>query len=198
MIDAFVGRGALGIYTFYSTIAIGMLSLGASVSHQFLPKIIAAWPPAPTRIAGPCGSFFWSLAASAVGMLVLAAGLILPLLAMLQLAQYAASVGVFFLMLPGVLLRILADVPSYALYAAKADTSLLICNLGCGASRPFCSISFWCLRRHLWRRLVRQHRQRRAAGRAVGAGVAQDATGGTGTRADGNRRSSDGTDLLYP
>jgi len=33
-------------------------------------------------------------------------------------------------MLPGVFLRILADVPSYALYAAKADTSLLICNLG--------------------------------------------------------------------
>jgi O-antigen/teichoic acid export membrane protein len=28
-------------------------------------------------------------------------------------------------------LRILADVPSYALYAAKADTSLLACNLGC-------------------------------------------------------------------
>src|SRR5262249_26763805 len=63
-------------------------------------------------------------------MLVLAAGLISPLVSMLQLDQYAASVGVFFLMLPGVLLRILADVPSYALYAAKADTSLLICNLG--------------------------------------------------------------------
>jgi O-antigen/teichoic acid export membrane protein len=63
-------------------------------------------------------------------MLVLSAGLITPLLAVLQLNQYAASVGVFFLMLPGVLLRIMTDVPSYALYAAKADTSLLICNLG--------------------------------------------------------------------
>jgi O-antigen/teichoic acid export membrane protein len=63
-------------------------------------------------------------------MLVLAAGLIIPLLATLQLAQYAASVGVFFVMLPGVLLLILADVPSYALYAAKADVSLLVCNLG--------------------------------------------------------------------
>src|SRR5581483_8940253 len=75
-------------------------------------------------------SFFWSLASVAVAMLVLAGGLITPLLAILQLAQYAISVGVFFLMLPGILLRILADVPSYALYAAKADTSLLICNLG--------------------------------------------------------------------
>jgi O-antigen/teichoic acid export membrane protein len=43
MIDAWVGRGPLGIYTFYSTLMIGMLSLGASVSHQFLPKIIEAW-----------------------------------------------------------------------------------------------------------------------------------------------------------
>ncbi|MFX5562570.1 hypothetical protein ABTD73_19145, partial [Acinetobacter baumannii] len=41
VIDAFVGRDALGIYTFYSTILIGLLSLGGSVSHQFLPKVIA-------------------------------------------------------------------------------------------------------------------------------------------------------------
>ena len=130
MIDAFVGRGALGIYTFYSTIAIGILSLGASVSQQFLPKIIAAWSAGADPYRHAVRTFFWSLAGVAVGMLVLAASLISPLLAMLQLTQYALSIGVFFLMLPGVLLRILADVPSYALYAAKADTSLLICNLG--------------------------------------------------------------------
>ena len=63
-------------------------------------------------------------------MVVLAATLITPLLAMMHLTQYALSVGVFFVMLPGVFLRILADVPSYALYAAKADASLLVCNLG--------------------------------------------------------------------
>jgi O-antigen/teichoic acid export membrane protein len=130
MIDAWVGRGPLGIYTFYSTIMIGMLSLGASVSHQFLPKIIEAWPAGADAYRKAVRAFFWSLASVAVGMLVLAAALITPLLAMLQLAQYAASVGVFFVMLPGILLRILADVPSYALYAAKADTSLLACNLG--------------------------------------------------------------------
>jgi O-antigen/teichoic acid export membrane protein len=130
MIDAWVGRGPLGIYTFYSTIMIGMLSLGASVSHQFLPKIIEAWSAGAAAYRKAVRSFFLALASVAVGMLVLAAGLITPLLAVLQLNQYAASVGVFFLMLPGVLLRILADVPSYALYAAKADTSLLICNLG--------------------------------------------------------------------
>jgi O-antigen/teichoic acid export membrane protein len=130
MIDAWVGRGPLGIYTFYSTIMIGMLSLGASVSHQFLPKIIEAWSAGPDAFRRAVRSFFWSLAGVAVGMLALAASLITPLLAVLQLAEYAAGVSVFFLMLPGILLRILADVPSYALYAAKADTSLLVCNLG--------------------------------------------------------------------
>jgi O-antigen/teichoic acid export membrane protein len=63
-------------------------------------------------------------------MVALVAALIWPMLALLELTQYAQSVTVFFLMLPGVLLRILADVPSYALYAAKADVSLLVCNLG--------------------------------------------------------------------
>ena len=130
MIDGFAGRSALGIYTFYSTIVIGMLSLGASVSHQFLPRIIEAWSVGADACRKAMRLFFWSLAGVAVGMLLLGAALILPLLAMMQLTQYAASVGVFYLMLPGVLLRVLADVPSYALYAAKADSTLLICNLG--------------------------------------------------------------------
>src|SRR5581483_7796728 len=45
---------------------------------------------------------------------------------------------------------------------------------------------------HLWRRLVGQHRQRRTPGRAVGAGAAQDAKSGTGTRRIGSGRTSDG------
>jgi O-antigen/teichoic acid export membrane protein len=130
MIDMWVGRGPLGIYTFYSTIMIGMLSLGTSVSHQFLPKVIEAWSAGANPYRKAVHSFFWSLASIAAGMVALAAVVISPLMSVLQLNQYAASVGVFLLMLPGVLLRILADVPSYALYAAKADTSLLICNLG--------------------------------------------------------------------
>jgi O-antigen/teichoic acid export membrane protein len=120
----------LGIYTFYSTISIGMLSLGASVSQQFLPKMIAAYASGAAAFQKAIRSFFWSLLGVAGGIIVLAAVLISPMLAMLQLTQYAQSVGVFFLMLPGILLRILADVPSYALYAARADGKLLVCNLG--------------------------------------------------------------------
>jgi O-antigen/teichoic acid export membrane protein len=130
MIDGFVGRGALGIYTFYSTISIGILSLGASVSQQFLPKIIAAYSAGSAAFRKVIHTFSWSLFGVAAGMIVLAAVLISPMLAMLQLTQYAQSAGVFFLMLPGILLRVLADVPSYALYAARADDKLLFCNLG--------------------------------------------------------------------
>jgi O-antigen/teichoic acid export membrane protein len=130
LIDGFIGRGALGIYTFYSTISIGILSLGASVSQQFLPKIIGAYESGMAAFAKAVRSFFWSLFAVAGTMVVLAALFISPVLALLQLTQYAGSAGVFFLMLPGVLLRILCDVPSYALYAARADGKLLFCNLG--------------------------------------------------------------------
>lgn len=131
MIDGFVGREELGIYTFYSTISIGILSLGASVSQQFLPKMIAGHAAGITAFRKVIGSFFWSLFGIAGGMTVLAAALIMPMLSVMQLAQYAQSSGVFFLMLPGGLLRVLADVPSYALYAARADGNLLLCNLGC-------------------------------------------------------------------
>jgi O-antigen/teichoic acid export membrane protein len=134
MIDGFVGREALGIYTFYSTISIGILSLGASVSQQFLPKLIAAHAAGVTAFRKVIRTFSWSLSWSlfgiAGGMIVLAAALILPMLSVMQLSQYAENAGVFFLMLPGILLRVLADVPSYALYAARADGKLLVCNLG--------------------------------------------------------------------
>jgi O-antigen/teichoic acid export membrane protein len=130
MIDGIVGRSALGIYTFYSTIAIGLLSLGASISQQFLPKIIVGFASGVEAYQKVIRSFFWSMLGVAGGLIALAAAIIVPLLMFLQLKGYAESVGVFFLMLPGVLLRVLADVPSYALYAARADRDLLVCNLG--------------------------------------------------------------------
>jgi O-antigen/teichoic acid export membrane protein len=63
-------------------------------------------------------------------VILLAGVLIYPLMSLLRLEQYTQGVGVFFLMIPGLLLRVLADVPSYALYAARADAGLLVCNLG--------------------------------------------------------------------
>jgi O-antigen/teichoic acid export membrane protein len=129
-IDSFIGREALGIYTFYSTIAIGMLSLAASVSHQFLPKVIAGYATGIEAYQLILRSFFWSLLALASGTTVISGLLMEPMLKLLDLTAYAAYIWVFYAMLPGIFLRILADVPSYALYAARADNDLLLCNLG--------------------------------------------------------------------
>ena len=93
MIDGFVGRGELGIYTFYSTISIGILSLGASVSQQFLPKIIGAYASGVAAFRKSVRSFFWSLFAVAGGMIVLAAVCISPMFALLQLDAICAERG---------------------------------------------------------------------------------------------------------
>lgn len=130
IIDAFVGRDALGIYTFYSTILIGLLSLGGSVSHQFLPKVIAGYTAGPDAYRASLRSFFWSMLALVSATMILSAFAMGPMLTLLGLSTYAANVGVFYAMLPGIFLRMLADVPSYALYAARSDKYLLICNLG--------------------------------------------------------------------
>ncbi|WP_448030790.1 lipopolysaccharide biosynthesis protein [Bradyrhizobium liaoningense] len=130
VIDAFVGREALGIYTFYSTILIGLLSLGGSVSHQFLPKVIAGYAAGPDAFRAALRSFFWSMLALASGTMIISSLAMAPMLAALGLSVYGAGIGVFYVMLPGIFLRMLADVPSYALYAARSDNHLLICNLG--------------------------------------------------------------------
>ena len=130
IIDRFVGREALGIYTFYSTILIGLLSLGGSVSHQFLPKIISGYAVGAHAYRTALRSFFWSLLALAVGTMIISGTLMGPMLNMLGLSLYASELWVFYAMLPGIFLRIMADVPSYALYAARCDRSLLFCNLG--------------------------------------------------------------------
>jgi O-antigen/teichoic acid export membrane protein len=134
LIDAFVGREALGIYTFYSTILIGLLSLGGSVSHQFLPKVIAGYAAGLAAYRAALSPFFWSILALALITMVISGLAMAPLLAMLGLSTYATSIGVFYAMLPGIFLRMLADVPSYALYAARSDKYLLICNLGSAAA----------------------------------------------------------------
>lgn len=130
VIDRFVGREALGIYTFYSTILIGLLSLGGSVSHQFLPKIIAGYASGVDAYRKALRSFSWSMLALASGTMVLSGLAMGPMLNVLGLSAYASSISVFYSMLPGIFLRMLGDVPSYALYAARSDKYLLLCNLG--------------------------------------------------------------------
>jgi O-antigen/teichoic acid export membrane protein len=130
VIDQFVGREALGIYTFYSTVLIGLLSLGASISHQFLPKVISGYADGAKAYRASLRSFLRTLLIVALGTTVVSGVVMGPLLDALGLVAYASQISVFYTMLPGVFLRILADVPSYALYAARSDNYLLFCNLG--------------------------------------------------------------------
>ncbi|MEH2499524.1 O-antigen/teichoic acid export membrane protein [Bradyrhizobium sp. AZCC 1678] len=130
VIDIFVGRDALGIYTFYSTILIGLLSLGGSVSHQFLPKVIAGYAAGVDTYRAALRSFFWSMLALASATVIICGFAMEPMLSVLGLSTYASAIGVFYAMLPGIFLRMLADVPSYALYAARSDKYLMLCNLG--------------------------------------------------------------------
>ncbi|VIO76719.1 hypothetical protein CI1B_66130 [Bradyrhizobium ivorense] len=130
VIDQFVGRDALGIYTFYSTILIGLWSLGGSLSHQFLPKVIAGYNKGGEAYRAALRPFFWTMLALASGTTVLCGVAMGPMLAMLGLSAYASGLSVFYAMLPGIFLRMMSDVPSYAVYAARSDRSLLACNLG--------------------------------------------------------------------
>ena len=129
VIDIFLGRDALGIYTFYSTILIGLLSLGGSVSHQFLPKVIAGYSAGVDAYRAALRSFLWSMLAVASGTVIICGVAMAPMLSVLGLSNYASAIGVFYAMLPGIFLRMLADV-SYALYAAHSDKYLMLCNLG--------------------------------------------------------------------
>jgi len=76
-------RGKVRIYTFYSTIAIGLLSLGASMPQQFLPKIIARFASGPKAHQKVIHSFFWSMLGVGGGLLALAVAIIVPLLMLL-------------------------------------------------------------------------------------------------------------------
>jgi len=130
VIDQFVGREALGIYTFYSTILIGLWSLGGSLSHQFLPKVIDGYAKGRRAYRAALRPFFWTMLALASGTTVVCGLAIGPILTVLGLSAYVSGISVLYAMLPGIFLRMMSDVPSYAIYAARSDKALLLCNLG--------------------------------------------------------------------
>jgi O-antigen/teichoic acid export membrane protein len=133
IIEAYLGPEVLGVYTFYSTVTIGILSLGTSISHQFLPKVIAAYTDGAMDFRRVLRSFALTLGAVAGAAVLICALAIWPALAVLKLQAFSTGLAAFYIMLVGALMRIFADVPSYALYAAHADKVLLGCNLGAAA-----------------------------------------------------------------
>jgi len=133
LIEAYLGRETLGVYTFYSMLVIGILSFGTSISHQFLPKVIASYKTDAVAFRRVIRVYALSLGAVGGGVVLIAAVAIWPALVLLELRQFSSGLPAFYIMLMAALIRIMADIPSYALYAAHRDKVLLWCNLAAAA-----------------------------------------------------------------
>ncbi len=133
MIEAYLGRELLGVYTFYSLLVIGILSFGTSISHQFLPKVIASYEEGAAEFRGVVRVYALALGAVGGGVVLICALAIWPALILLELNEFSSGLPAFYIMLAAALIRIMADVPSYALYAAHKDKVLLWCNLAAAA-----------------------------------------------------------------
>jgi len=133
LIEAYLGRSTLGVYTFFSMLVIGILSFGTSVSHQFLPKVIASYKTDAGAFHRVMRVYALSLGAVGGGVVLIAGVAIWPALVLLELTHFSTGLPAFYIMLVAALIRIMADIPSYALYAAHSDKVLLWCNLAAAA-----------------------------------------------------------------
>ena len=128
-IDAYLPRRDVGIYTFFSMLAIGVQSLITSVSQQYLPVIIAAHNQGATAHRRSLVNFartmiYCSTAANAVAIVA-----IYPLLWLIDKSDYAENLSIFFVLLAASAFRGFADIPAHALYSAGADRELLVSNI---------------------------------------------------------------------
>lgn len=128
-IDAYLPRRDVGIYTFFSMLAIGVQSLITSVSQQYLPLIIAARNQGTDAHRRSLVNFaramvYCSTAANAVAIVA-----IYPLLWLIDKADYSGNLSIFFVLLAASAFRGFADIPAHALYSSGADRDLLVSNI---------------------------------------------------------------------
>lgn len=131
IIEIYKGLAAVGIYTFFAGIAMALPTLiNTGVSLIRMPGLVRAHNDGDEpRFRKELGSMTRVTAFSA-GILALAMGAaISPVLRLVDKSIYEENLGVFFLLLGAALVRCLADVPIYALYAKHRDLHLLAVNL---------------------------------------------------------------------
>lgn len=128
-IDAYLPRRDVGIYTFFSMLAIGMQSLITSVSQQYLPLIIAAHNQGAIAHRRSLVQFARTLAYFSTAANAMAIAAIYPLLWLVDKSDYSENLSIFFVLLAASALRGFADIPAYALYSAGADRELLVSNI---------------------------------------------------------------------
>lgn len=129
-LDNFVGRDAVGIYTLFSGLALAILSLvTASVSQQFLPRLVAALGRGNAR-----RQVLKSFLIANVTVTLLLAGISLagvqPLLQLVGRPEYSAEMSIFGILVAATTLRAFGDVPAGVLYGLHADRRLMAANLG--------------------------------------------------------------------
>jgi O-antigen/teichoic acid export membrane protein len=131
IIEAYQGLGPVGIYTFFAGIATSLHTLvNTSVSLIRMPRLVKTHQDADqARFRHELGIMARITAASAVSLaLVISIGII-PILRVVGKAVYEANLLVFFVLLAAAMIRALADVPLYSLYAKHRDVLLLVVNV---------------------------------------------------------------------
>jgi O-antigen/teichoic acid export membrane protein len=128
-IDAYLPRRDVGIYTFFSMLAIGVQSLITSVSQQYLPLIIAAHNQGAIAHRHSLVNFARTMAYCSTAANALAIVAIYPLLWLIDKSDYSENLSIFFVLLAASALRGFADIPAHALYSASADRALLVSNI---------------------------------------------------------------------
>lgn len=131
IIEAFMGLGSVGIYTFFAGITTALHTLvNTGVSLIRMPRLIKAHHDTDeSRFRRELETMARITLASAGLLAVLIAVAITPILRLVGRVIYEENLGVFFLLLGAALIRCLADLPIYALYSRHRDVQLLVVNL---------------------------------------------------------------------
>jgi O-antigen/teichoic acid export membrane protein len=131
IIEAFKGLGPVGVYTFFGGITTALHTLvNTGVSLIRMPRLVKAHQDGDEpRFRLELGTMARITAGSAVFLAAMIAVAITPILRLVDKSVYEENLGVFFLLLGAALIRCLADLPIYALYAKHRDLQLLVVNL---------------------------------------------------------------------
>lgn len=130
-IKSYHGMAAVGIYTFFAVITSGLhMLVNTGVSMIRLPRIVRAYKGGDTTAYRHEVLVLFKLtmlATLALGGSMAVA--IFPVLYFVGQPVYWDSLPTFFILLVAAMVRCLADVPIYALYAKNCDMRLMIGNV---------------------------------------------------------------------
>jgi O-antigen/teichoic acid export membrane protein len=129
-LDSYAGREAVGVYTLFSGFALAILSLvTATVSQQFLPRLVAAVPRGCAASLSVVKSFLISNIVVTSLISVGAVIAIQPMLAIVGKEEYINETPIFAVLVAAMAARAIADVPTGILYGVRADRRLMVTNL---------------------------------------------------------------------